>query len=200
MGSGPSSLSCGANTTWNNHAQACIAPDPPSFCGANTAWDTGKCTAPSPDTFCSGDSYWDGEKCIYCETDSHWDGEQCVNCPTDSHWDGEQCANCPPADFRWNGKECIQRVKAISELRLGSNSDPPYGYKAKEGSGPCECAGSGYGLSSCKSDDGNLCCGSSPYNSLKKEDKENYYGGDESKLCWERDYSIDPQYNPNVTE
>ena len=122
----------------------------------------------------------------FCGTNTTWNAvEQACTAPHPSSF-------CPTdfdgVGFRWDadGKQCIRRVFDISELRLGSNSNPPYGYKAKEGSDECKCEGNGYGLNSC----GDLCCGNSPYNSLREEDKNHYYGGDESKLCWERDPSI----------
>lgn len=145
-------------------------PDPSSACGDFTTWDTshafGKCTAPNPSSFCGDNTTWDAvaKKCTTPDPASF--------CPT---------------DFRWNGEKCTQRVKPISELRLGSNSNPPYGYKAKGGSGDCKCTGNGVGINSC----GDLCCESSPNNSLIEEDGIQYYDGDESKLCWERDLSIE---------
>ena len=66
-----------------------------------------------------------------------------------------------------------------------SNSDPPDGFKAKAGSGPCKCQGSGIGLDSC----GSLCCADSPYTSTDPTDKDYFMnGGQKSKanVCWEK--------------
>merc|ERR1711871_328574 len=70
-------------------------------------------------------------------------------------------------------------------LPSGSNKNPPMGYSAKAGSGPCRCRGSGYGLDSC----GELCCAHSPYTDPDPNGK--YYFGKggtrtSANLCYEK--------------
>jgi hypothetical protein len=68
-----------------------------------------------------------------------------------------------------------------------SNRNPPPGYVAKPGSGPCQCGGSGFGLKSC----GELCCEHSPYTSTNPDSEYYYERGSSSRstgtavnLCW----------------
>ena len=164
---------CGANTTWDAVAQKCTTSAPDSFCGVNTTWDAQKCTAPNPDNFCGANTTWDAvsEKCTALDPASI--------CPTDFSENG--------VEFKWTGEKCIRRVLDISEIQLPENSNPPYGYKKKDGSGPCQCTGHGGGLFSC----GDLCCAASPISTIPT--KNTYYEnkGGIDKLCWERDLTIE---------
>jgi len=80
--------------------------------------------------------------------------------------------------------ECLSGVSTTHVYPIvGSNADPPPGFIAKSGSGPCKCTGNGLGLNSC----GNLCCADSPWTSTNPADQ--YYfanGGQKSleNLCW----------------
>ena len=88
----------------------------------------------------------------------------------------------PPADV-----ELIETRSTGSYPMVGQNAEPPPGYKAKEGSGPCMCRRSGWGLDSC----GKLCCARSPYTATDPSNK--YFFGKhpvasqrtDANLCWE---------------
>ena len=110
-------------------------------------------TAPNPDNFCGANTTWDAvsEKCTALDPASI--------CPTDFSENG--------VEFKWTGEKCIRRVLDISEIQLPENSNPPYGYKAKDGSGPCQCTGHGGGLFSC----GDLCCAASPISTIPTKRK-----------------------------
>jgi len=74
---------------------------------------------------------------------------------------------------------------SLDSLKLPSNSNPPPGYKAKDGSGTCTCNGNGGGLASC----GDLCCTNSPYTSTDPSNQHYYKNGGTSSmknLCFEK--------------
>lgn len=71
---------------------------------------------------------------------------------------------------------------------VASNSDPPIGYRAKIGSGPCRCRGNGLGLDAC----GHLCCDQSPFTSTNPRDSLHYTRGGQGtidNLCWDRPWT-----------
>ena len=88
----------------------------------------------------------------------------------------------PPADV-----ELIETRSTGSYPMVGQNAEAPPGYRAKEGSGPCMCRRSGWGLDSC----GKLCCARSPYTATDPGNK--YFFGKhpvasqrtDANLCWE---------------
>ena len=79
------------------------------------------------------------------------------------------------------------RTSSGSYPKVGPNALPPAGYKAKSGSGPCKCRGSGTGLDSC----GKLCCANSPWSAT--DPSSSYYFAKHpfasrrtaANLCWE---------------
>ena len=73
---------------------------------------------------------------------------------------------------------------AVTHPAVGSNALPPAGYRAKAGSGPCMCRGSGMGLDSC----GELCCANSPFTATDPSSNDYFGKGGhrtDANLCWE---------------
>ena len=101
---------------------------------------------------------------------SRYDGDTSV-----ADWERTACAT----------GERLRDDEAFPLPQLRENSAPPTGYKAKPGSGPCECRGSGYGRDSC----GTLCCDASPYTSTIPGNKYFYRNGGNrniDNLCYEK--------------
>ncbi len=101
-----------------------------------------------------------------------------------SRYDGDTSV----ADWKRTACATGERLKSLDAYtlpQLRENSAPPTGYKAKPGSGPCECRGSGYGRDSC----GTLCCDASPYTSTIPGNKYYYKNGGNrttDNLCYEK--------------
>jgi len=79
---------------------------------------------------------------------------------------------------------CKPQEIPLADLVSGHNKNPPSGYVAKSGSGPCNCRGTGAGLDSC----GELCCSKSPWTDPDPTGQY-YYGNNgytESALCYEK--------------
>merc|ERR550537_1231593 len=85
-------------------------------------------------------------------------------------------------------KSIFSNACKVLELPSGSNQAAPPGYKAKAGSGPCRCRGSGWNLDSC----GKLCCKGSPYTDPDPSGKyyfkkHNANAVLEDSLCYEKE-------------
>ena len=117
------------------------------------------------------------------------------NCGNGFSYGDDKYCDCPP-DVPDRVFDCEVYDGGAQELPSGyaiygwypkihsSNTDPPPGFTAKQGSGPCQCTRTGWGLDSC----GALCCANSPFTSTDPTD-DNYYGNGGYRtvenLCWE---------------
>jgi len=95
--------------------------------------------------------------------DSDWLDAEC-HAPFETHqlWQltrDNRLVLADPKFFSPDGEPSMCLTGNEAGFPYGSNKNPPPGYQAKAGAGPCKCGGNGQGLNSC----GELCCAASPY-------------------------------------